>query len=58
LVSAGDPIHSTGQVLNGAKLLWQAFVAAGLPLRRETNEILRSQHVSGVALVDGLHPRR
>jgi hypothetical protein len=39
---AGDPIQRAGQVLNGTKLLWQAFVTASLPLRIETNEILRS----------------
>jgi hypothetical protein len=39
---AGDPIQRAGQVLNGSKLLWQGFVTAGLPVRIETNEILRS----------------
>jgi hypothetical protein len=41
-VRAGDPIQRAGQVLTGSKLLWQAFVTAGLPLRVEANETLRS----------------
>jgi hypothetical protein len=39
---AGNPLQRAAQVLNGSKLLWQAFVTVGLPLRIEVNDILRS----------------
>ena len=50
---AGDPIQQTGQVLNGWKLVWQAFVTAGLPLRIEANEILRSLLFGSDAILGG-----
>jgi tetratricopeptide (TPR) repeat protein len=50
---AGDAIQRAGQVLNGSKLLWQAFVTAGLPLRTESNEILRSLLFGGDAILGG-----
>lgn len=50
---AGDPIQRAGQVLNGSKLLWQAYVTAGLPLRIEANEILRSLLFGGDAILGG-----
>jgi hypothetical protein len=39
---AGDPVQRAGDVLTGIRLLWQAYVTAGLPLRVEANETLRS----------------
>jgi hypothetical protein len=42
LVQAGDPIQEAGERLNGARLLWQSFVAMGLPLSVESNDFLRS----------------
>jgi hypothetical protein len=50
---AGDPIQRAARALNGWKLLWQAFVTAGLPLRIETNEILRSLLFGGDAILGG-----
>ena len=50
---AGDPIQQTGQVLNGWKLVWQAFATAGLPLRIETNEILRALLFGSDAILGG-----
>jgi hypothetical protein len=50
---AGDAIQRTGQVLNGSKLLWQAFVTTGLPLRIESNEILRSLLFGTDAILGG-----
>ena len=50
---AGDPIQRAGEVLNGSKLLWQSFVATGLPLRIETNDILRSLLFGGDAILGG-----
>ena len=40
-------------MLNGSKLLWQAFVTAGLPLRIEANEILRSLLFGSDAILGG-----
>ena len=40
-------------MLNGWKLVWQAFVTAGLPLRIETNEILRSLLFGSDAILGG-----
>ena len=39
--------------MNGSKLLWQAFVTAGLPLRIETNDILRSLLFGSNAILGG-----
>ena len=39
--------------MNGSKLLWQAFVTAGLPLRIEANEILRSLLFGSDAILGG-----
>lgn len=50
---AGDAIQRAGQGLNGSRLLWQAFVTAGLPLRIETNEILRSLLFGSDAILGG-----
>jgi hypothetical protein len=50
---AGDSIQRAGRVLNGSKLLWQSFVTAGLPLRIETNDILRSLLFGSDAILGG-----
>jgi hypothetical protein len=50
---AGDPIQRAGTVLTGAKLLWQAFVTAGLPVRIETNDVLRSLLFGSGAILAG-----
>ena len=50
---AGDPIQRAGNVLNGSKLLWQSFVTAGLPLRIEANDILRSLLFGSDAILGG-----
>ena len=42
LVQSGDAIQEAGERLNGSKLLWQSFVAMGLPLSVESNDFLRS----------------
>jgi hypothetical protein len=52
-VSDGDALQHAGQVLTGSKLLWQAFVTAGLPLRIESNEILRSLLFGSDAILGG-----
>ena len=52
-VRAGDPVQQAGQVLDGSKLIWQAFVTAGLPLRIEANETLRSLLYGGDAILSG-----
>jgi hypothetical protein len=52
-VRAGDPIQLAGQVLDGSKLIWQAFVTAGLPLRIEANETLRSLLYGSDAILSG-----
>ena len=52
-VRAGDPIQRAGQVLDGSKLIWQAYVTAGLPLRIEANETLRSLLYGSDAILSG-----
>jgi hypothetical protein len=53
MLRAGDPIQRAAQVLNGSKLVWQAFVTAGLPVRIEANEVLRSLLFGGDAILGG-----
>lgn len=49
----GDPVQRAGEVLSGSKLLWQSFVMAGLPLRIESNDVLRSLLFGAGAILGG-----
>jgi hypothetical protein len=53
LGEADDPVQIAGDRLSGSKLLWQSFVALGLPLSVEANEFLRSLLFGSDAILAG-----
>jgi hypothetical protein len=53
LGEAGDPVQIAGDRLTGSKLLWQSFVALGLPLSLEANEFLRGLLFGSEAILAG-----
>jgi hypothetical protein len=53
MITAGKPLAATATALDGAKHLWESYVALGLPMSLAQDDFLRSQLYGTTAVVTG-----